>query len=115
MTGVVVRSAELARSAVMKLVRDYRSLPPAGPADSPSSEAVVLAYAALDDAVEALAERAYPAPRKATAWAVLDANDNVVDVERSRVIALDIAEGLDGHRIAPLVLTGLDDVEDPAP
>lgn len=52
---------------------------------------------------------------KAIAWAVLDGNDNVVDVERSRVIALDIAEGLDGHRIAPLVLADLDDVdEDPS-
>lgn len=102
-------------AAVMTLARDYRALPDAGPAGSPTCEAVVAAYSALTDAVEALAERAYPAPRKATAWAVLDANDNVVDVERSRVIALDIAEGLDGHRIAPLVLADLDDVEDPAP
>lgn len=49
---------------------------------------------------------------KAIAWAVLDGNDTVVDVERSRVIALDIAEGLDGHRIAPLVLADLDDVDE---
>ena len=50
-------------------------------------------------------------PVRATAWAVLDAEERVLAVERSRVIATDTAEHTDGARVAPLVLADLDDLE----
>lgn len=46
----------------------------------------------------------------AVAWAVLDAEDRVLAVELSRVIAADLAERTDGARVAPLVLADLDEV-----
>ena len=49
---------------------------------------------------------------KATAWAVLDAEDNVLYVEQSRTIALAMVD--DGCRVVPLVMADLDDVEDDA-
>jgi hypothetical protein len=45
---------------------------------------------------------------KPLAWAIIDADDNVLGVELSRVVALDTAARTDGARVAPLVL---DDVE----
>lgn len=95
---------------VMSMVRAYASGVGVRAADEQEA-----AYLAIAMAVQALTAPRRPEAQRALAWAVLDANDNLVDVERSRVIALDIAEGLDGHRIAPLVLADLDDVdEDPS-
>ncbi len=48
---------------------------------------------------------------RALAWAVLDTAGVEVAVERSRVVAQDMAER-EGWRVAPLVLASLDDVEE---
>lgn len=81
---------------IMKLVREHAAT------GSPSD------YAAVRDAVDLLAIAAHPEPKPATAWAVLDAHDQVAGVERSRVVALDAAGRRDGWRVAPLVLADLD-------
>lgn len=49
------------------------------------------------------------------AWVVLDAEDNTVLVERHRAVALDHAERIDGSRVAPLIMTDLDDVTSGGP
>lgn len=52
---------------------------------------------------------------KAAGWAVLDAEDRVLTLELSRVVAHDVADRIDGARVAPLTVADLDDIDPNAP
>lgn len=52
---------------------------------------------------------------KAAGWAVLDAEDRILTLELSRVIAHDIADRIDGSRVAPVTVADLDDIDEDGP